>query len=159
MFKQLDNVTLMLQEEPTPTAMGKYEVLIADKGTGITVPVNVVEAAVQVDDRRMLLFLTNDTPYEEMLKIALIDLKGGVKEILTLGGAYLTGSFSNLHIQPDAVEFSFIGDTTWRVEVPAAPFVKLPFTGDPRGVSRPLALKHYLKISANPAPARIDCSR
>ena len=159
MFTQLDNVTLMLRQEPTLTAMGKYEVLIADKGTGITVPVNVVEAAVQVDDRRLLLFLTDDTPYEEMLKIALIDLKGGVKEILTLGGAYLTGSFSNLHIHPDAVEFSFMGDTTWRVEVPAAPFVKLPFISDPRGISRPLALKQYLKISANPSPARIDGSR
>lgn len=159
MFKQLDNVTLMLREEPTPTAMGKYEVLIADKDIGITVPVHVLEAAVQVDDRRMLLFLTNDTPYEEMLKIALIYLNGGIKEILTLGGAYLTGTFSNLQIQPDAVEFSFMGDITWRVEIPATPFVKIPFTGDPRGVSRPLALKHYLKISASPAPARIDGSR
>ena len=159
MFKQLDNVTLMLWEEPTPTAMGKYEVLIADKGTGITVPVHVLEAAVQVDDRRMLLFLTDDTPYEEMLKIALIDLNGAIKEILTLGGAYLTGSFSNLQIQPDAVEFSFIGDTTWRVEIPAMPFMKLPFIGDPRGVSRPPALKHYIKITAGPAPARFDGSR
>lgn len=87
MFKLLDNVTLMLREEPTPKAMGKYEVLIADKGTGITVPVHVLEAAVQVDDRRLLLFLTDDTPYEEMLTIALIDLNNGVKEILTLGGA------------------------------------------------------------------------
>lgn len=159
MFKLLDNVTLQLREEPTPTSMGKYEVLMAGNSTDIMVPVQVIEAAVQVDNKRLLLFLTDDTPYEEILKIALIDLKGGVKEILTLGGAYLTGSFSNLHIQPDAVEFIFMGDTTWRVEVPATPFVKLPFTGDPRGVSRPLALKHYLKISASPAPARIDGSR
>jgi hypothetical protein len=106
-----------------------------------------------VDDKRLLLFLTDDTPFEEMLNIALIDLDDGVKEILTLGGAYLTGSFADLHIAPNAVEFSFIGETTWRVEIPASPFVKVPFTGDPRGVSRSVAVKHYIKITANPAPA------
>jgi hypothetical protein len=70
-----------------------------------------------VDDSRLLLFLTDDTPFEEMLNIALIDLDDGVKEILTLGGAYLTGSFADLHILPNAVEFRFIGETTWRVEI------------------------------------------
>jgi hypothetical protein len=121
MFRQLDNVTLQIREEPTTTAMGKYEVLIAENGTGITVPVQILEAAVQVDDKRLLLFLTDDTPFEEMLNIALIDLDDGVKEILTLGGAYLTGSFTDLHIAPNAVEFSFIGETTWRVEIPRHP--------------------------------------
>ena len=159
MFKLLDNVTLQLRQEPTPTSMGKYEVLIAGKGTGIMVPVQIIEAAVQVDDKRLLLFLTDDVPYEEALKIALLDLKEGVEEILTLGDAYLTGSFTDLNIQPNAVEFSFIGDTTWRVEIPAMPFMKLPFIGDPRGVSRPPVLKHYIKITASPAPARFDGSR
>ena len=159
MFRQLDNVTLRIREEPTTKTMGKYEVLIAENGTGIAVPVQILEAAVQVDETRLLLFLTDDIPYEEMLNIALIDLNDGVKEILTLGGAYLTGSFADLHVAANAVEFSFIGETTWRVEIPTAPFVRLPFTGDPRGVSRPLALQHYIKITANPAPARIDDSR
>ena len=153
MFRQLDNVTLQIREEPTTTAMGKYEVLIAENGTGITVPVQILEAAVQVDDKRLLLFLTDDTPFEEMLNIALIDLDDGVKEILTLGGAYLTGSFTDLHIAPNA------GETTWRIEIPPSPFVKVPFTGDPRGVSRSVAVKHYIKITANPPPARIDGSR
>lgn len=159
MFRQLDNVTLQVREEPTTTAMGKYEVLIAENGTGITVPVQILEAAVQVDDKWLLLFLTDDTPFEEMLNIALIDLDDGVKEILTLGGAYLTGSFTDLHIAPNAVEFSFIGETTWRVEIPPSPFVKVPFIGDPRGVSRPLALRHYINITASPAPARTGGSR
>lgn len=159
MFRQLDNVTLQIREEPTMTAMGKYEVLIAEDGTGITVPVQILEAAVQVDDKRLLLFITDDTPFEEMLNIALIDLDDGVKEILTLGGAYLTGSFTDLHIAPNAVEFSFIGETTWRVEIPPSPFVKVPFIGDPRGVSRSVAVKHYIKITATPPPARIDGSR
>lgn len=129
MFKLLDNIALQLRVEPTASSAGNYEVLLAGKGTGITVPVQVVEAAVQVDDKRLLLFLTDDVPYEEALKIVLIDLKEGVKEMLTLGGAYLTGIFSDLRIHPDAVEFSFIGDTTLRVELPPQPFVKIPFVG------------------------------
>ncbi|AHG18421.1 hypothetical protein Z042_01235 [Chania multitudinisentens RB-25] len=159
MLKQLDNVTLQFKQEPTSAAIGKYEIAVAEKGTGITVPVQVVEAAIQVDDKHLLLFLTDDVPYEEILNIALIDLNAGVKEMLTLGGAYLTGSFSDLRIFPEAVEFSFIGDTTWRVEIPAKPFMKLPFSKDPRGVSRPVALKHYIKITASPAPARTDGNR
>ncbi|WP_053093113.1 hypothetical protein, partial [Klebsiella aerogenes] len=107
----------------------------------------------------MLLFLTDDVPYEEALKIVLLDVNDGVKEILTLGGAYLTDSFTDLKIHSNSVEFSFIGDTTWRVEIPLRPFIQLPFTGDPRGVSRPLMLKHYIKICAHPAPARFDGSR
>lgn len=98
MFKLPDNVTLQLREEPIPTSMGKYEVLIAGKGAGIMVPVQVPEAAVQVDDKRLLLFLTDDVLYEEALKIALLDPKDGAKEILTLGSAYLTGSFTDLNI-------------------------------------------------------------
>ncbi|KAF6662737.1 hypothetical protein HFD91_04000 [Enterobacteriaceae bacterium EKM102V] len=159
MFKLRYNVTLQISKQPTPTSIGKYEVLIAEKGTGIMVPDQVVEAAVQVDDKRLLLFLTDDVPYEEALKIALLNLNEGVKEILTLGGAYLTGSFTDLKIYPDAVEFSFMGDTTWRVEIPVKPFIRLPFTGDPRGISRPLAFRHYIKISASPKPARADGSR
>jgi hypothetical protein len=106
MFRQLDNVTLQIREEPTATAMGKYEVLLAAKETGITVPVQVLEAAVQVDNSRLLLFLTDDTPFEEMLNIALIELNVGVKEILTLGGAYLTGSFADLHIRRMPLNFA-----------------------------------------------------
>jgi hypothetical protein len=37
--------------------------------------------------------------------------------------------------------------------------MSLPFVGDPRGVSRPLALRHYIKITASPAPARADGRR
>ncbi|MGK9174038.1 hypothetical protein KXR87_12510 [Yokenella regensburgei] len=159
MFRLLDNVTLQLRDAPTPKAVGKYEVLMAGKGTGIMLPVQVIEASVMVDDKRLLLFLTDDVPFEEMLEIALLDVNDGVKEIVTLGGAYLTGTFADLNIYPNAVEFSFIGDTTWRVEIPAMPFMKLPFIGDPRGVSRSPAWKHYIKISASPAPARFDGSR
>lgn len=45
----------------------------------------ILVAAVQMDDKRLLLFLTDDPPCEDALNIALIDLNDGVKENLILG--------------------------------------------------------------------------
>ena len=126
--------------------------------TGITVPGKVLEAAVKVDARRYLLFVTDDVIFEEMLTILLLDISQGVVEELTLGGAYTSGHFGDLEVMPHSASFSFIGDTTWTVKVSTSPTFKLPFS-DPRGVSRPVALRKYIDISANPAPAKANGSR
>lgn len=136
-----------------------YEIMLLGQGTGFFVPFRVLEAAVTIDSERFLLFLTDDTPYEEVLNISLMHMNKGILETISLGGAYLTGTFSELHVFPNAVELSFIGDTTWKIEVTEQPFLKLPFVGDPRGVSRSMGLTHYLRISADPAPARADGRR
>ncbi len=138
--------------------MGKYEVLIAENRTGITVRFRYWRLLFRWMDKRLLLFLTDDMPFEEMLNIALIDLDDGVKEILTLGGAYLTGSFTDLHIASNALSLALSVRQHGGLKS-SVTFVKVPFTGDPRGVSRSVAVKHYIKITANPPPARIDGSR
>ncbi|AGB80501.1 hypothetical protein D781_0106 [Serratia sp. FGI94] len=138
---------------------GGYEVLLSGQGSGIFVPFQMLEAAVSIDEWRLLLFLTDDVPYEEILNISLLDRRHGILETLSLGGAYLNGTFSELRILSDAVSFRFIGDTTWKVGVAEKPFFKFPLIGDPRGVSRPIALSHYLRIFADPAPARADGGR
>ncbi|MDV5356878.1 hypothetical protein QM201_18585 [Enterobacter asburiae] len=159
MFRQLNNVTLHLLHAATSSRLAAHEVVIDGHATGFTVPAQVIEAAIEVDESRLLLFLTDDVPFEEALEIVLIDRQQGVKEMLTLGGAYTTGSFADLALFSQAVEFSFIGDTTWRVEIPDRPFFRLPFVGDPRGIWRPVARKHYILVSADPPPARMDGSR
>lgn len=159
MFRQLHNVTLHRLHPAAPSRPAAHELAIDGRATGLTVPAQVIEAAIEVDKSRLLLLLTDDVPFEEVLLIVLIDRQLGVQEMLTLGGAYTTGSFAGLHLFAGAVEFSFIGDTTWRVEVAERPFFRFPFTGDPRGIWRPVALKHYLLVSADPPPARMDGSR
>lgn len=160
-MKAVDNVSLSVVRETDERTMteGAYEVCIDGVKTGITVPVKVLEAAVKVDADRYLLFLTDDVPYEEALHIVLLHRKTGILEKLFLGGPYLTGSFADMCVSTDAVTFSFMGDTTWKVEVPEKPFLQLPFIGDPRGISRPFGLQHFIKISADPPPARADGRR
>lgn len=152
--------TLSLSEvnEATDTAQVQSEVLIEGNSTGIIIPGKVLEAAIKVDARRYLLFVTDDVIFEEMLTILLLDLSKGVVEELTIGGAYTSGHFENLEVSPRSASFRFIGDTIWTVKVSESPTLKLPFS-DPRGVSRPAGLRKYIDISANPAPARADGSR
>lgn len=152
--------TLSLSEvnKATDTAQARSEVLIDGRLTGITIPGKVLEAAIKVDARRYLLFVTDDVIFEEMLTILLLDLSQGLVEELTIGGAYTSGHFEDLKVSPRSASFSFIGDTTWTVKVSKSPTLKLPFS-DPRGVSRPAGLRKYIDISANLAPARADGSR
>lgn len=152
--------TLSLSEvnEATDTAQARSEVLIGGISTRIIIPGKVLEGSIKVDARRYLLFVTDDVIFEEMLTILLLDLSQGVVEALTIGGAYTSGHFEDLKVSPRSASFSFIGDTTWIVKVSASPTFKLPFS-DPPGVSRPMGLRKYIDISANPTPAKVDGSR
>ncbi|MCU5774902.1 hypothetical protein N5923_20870 [Erwiniaceae bacterium BAC15a-03b] len=153
-----DAISLSVVSEAEAFSQTQCDVLINGNNTGIKVSGQVLEAAISVSEGRYLLFLTDDVIYEESLNITLIDAKLGHLESLDLGGQYATGTFEQLHIKQTSVNFRFIGDTTWTVEILTLPALRLPFT-DPRGVTRPLRLKKYINISANPAPARADGSR
>ncbi len=152
--------TLSLSEVSgaTDTTQARSEVLIGGNSTGIIIPGKVLEAAIKIDSRRYLLFVTDDVIFEEMLTILLLDSSEGIVEKLIIGGAYSSGHFGALKVSPHSASFRFIGDTTWTVKVSASPAFKLPFS-DPRGVSRPMGLRKYIDISAAPAPARADGSR
>lgn len=152
--------TLSLSEvsEATDTTQARSEVLIGGNSTGMIIPGKVLEAAIKIDARHYLLFVTDDVVFEEILTLLLLDLSQGVVEELTIGGAYTSGHFEALKVSPHSASFCFIGNTTWTIKVSTSPNFKLPFS-DPRGVSRPMGLRKYIDISANPAPARADGSR
>ena len=160
-MKLVDNFSLRLIKEPVPekNLHGKYDVLIGGNTTGIHVPYSVIEAAVKVDAERYLIFLTNDTLFEEMLRIVLIHPEKGILDSLVLGSLYSTGFFEKLDVQASVVNFTFLGDKIWSVRIPDKPFFRIPLIGDPRGVWRPFAIKHFILISAAPPPARTDGSR
>lgn len=152
--------TLLLSEvsEATDTTQAQSEIFIENHPTGIIIPGKVLEAAIRVDVKRYLLFVTDDVIFEEMLTILLLDLSEGIVEELTIGGAYTSGHFENLTVSPHSTSFNFIGDTMWTVKVLESSMINVPFS-DPRGVSRPRRLRKYIDISANPAPTRANRSR
>jgi hypothetical protein len=128
----------------------RSEIMLNAKATGQQVDGVLLEAAVECGGR-YLLFLTDDVPAEDQLSIHLVDAHGRLLDSARIGGMYTTGSFSGLRLcDRDAVEFRFIGDTDWRIEVFDAPRLQVSFVQEPRGVARPWGLRRWFRVAGNP---------
>lgn len=147
-MQQVNSVSLMKVREATDLSQAHSELLLNGNITGIIVPGEILEASVQINDQRYVLFLTDDVIFEESLTIALIDFREGIKEIVSVGNEYSTGNFEALSITADRINFRFMGDYLWTVTVSDTPRLRLPFLSDPRGVKRDAAFKKYMDISA-----------
>lgn len=154
-MQQVNSISLVKVHEATDLSQAQSDVVLSGNNTGIIVPGQILEAAVQVNDQRYILFLTDDVIFEESLTIALIDVNDGVKEIVRLGNEYATGSFEGLSVTADSINFRFIGDSLWTIKTVDSPRLRLPFGSDPQGVKREAGLKKYMTISATPAPEKI----
>lgn len=130
------------------------EVVFNGQPTGRQVPGAVLEAAAQWQSFT-LLFITDDTPFEELLHIHLLDAQLNLLDSATLGGIYSTGSFSLLEsAEPDTLRFRFIGGTDWSVQVLPQPGFRLPMVSEPVGVSRPLGFSRHFIVRGQPQPER-----
>ncbi|EKY1944125.1 hypothetical protein RA231_002555 [Cronobacter turicensis] len=147
-MQQVNSISLMKVREATDLSQAHSELLLNGNITGIIVPGEILEASVQINEQRYVLFLTDDVIFEESLTIALIDLCEGIKEIVSVGNEYSTGNFEALSITADKINFRFMGDYLWTVTVSDTPRLRLPFFSDPRGVKRDTEFKKYMDISA-----------
>lgn len=112
-----------------------------------------LEAAVQCDGR-FLLFMTDDTPFEEVLSIHLISSDGRLLDSATLGGPYTTGAFSDLSLHPpNHVGFRFIGEADWSIEILPDPAFRLPLRADAPGIRRALGFSRHFVVHGKPTPA------
>ncbi|MEQ0828805.1 hypothetical protein ABLO17_17150 [Enterobacter dykesii] len=155
-MQQVNSISLVKVRDATDVSQAQSDVVLSGKSTGIIVPGQVLEAAVQVNEQRYILFLTDDIIFEESLTIALIDVHDGLKEIVHLGNEYSTGTFADLQVTDDNVDFRFIGDYIWTLKVSNSPRLRLPFVSDPKGVKRESGLKKYITISATPASENVS---
>lgn len=147
-MQQINSISLMKFREATDLSQAHSELLLNGNITGIIVHGEILEASVQINDQRYVLFLTDDVIFEESLTIALIDLCEGIKEIVSVGNEYSTGNFETLSITAERINFRFMGDYLWTVTISNTPRLRLPFLSDPRGVKRDAAFKKYINISA-----------
>ncbi|MGY5955788.1 hypothetical protein ACUY4R_003705 [Kosakonia sp. BK9b] len=145
-MRKANNVSLVTTRDATDFRQAQSAVLIAEEVTNITVPGLLLEAAIQVDDTRYLLCLTDDVIYEESLTIALIDIRHGVLEIVHIGQMWATGFFENLIVDAAHIRFRFLGEGEWVVKIASTPRLRLPFFSDPPGVTRSPGLRKYLSI-------------
>lgn len=155
-MQQVNSISLVMVREATDVSQAQSDVVLNGRSTGIIVPGQVLEAAIQVNEQRFILFLTDDIIFEESLTIALIDVHDGLKEIVHLGNEYSTGTFADLQVTDDSVDFRFIGDYIWILKVSDSPRLRLPFVSDPKGVKRTSGLKKYITITAAPSSENVS---
>jgi len=99
-----------------------------------------------------LLFITDNTPFEEHLRIFLLDAQWKIVDCAILGAMYSTGVFSDLELAPpNFLYFRFFGGITWTLELLDQDVMSLPFS-DPKGVSRPFSFRKRFRIHGHPLP-------
>lgn len=106
----------------------------------------VLEACFQTDDC-YLVFMTDDCPYEECLRIYLLDSDFSILDAVTLGRIYSTGIFQLLGLtEPDTVSFQFYTDRPMSLKILPQPQLCLPLLSGPRGVYPKAGFRRRLKI-------------
>ncbi|EBS7635453.1 hypothetical protein CDR68_17095 [Salmonella enterica] len=146
MMKLVNLFSLMAIDNVADTPEQCHSVLLINgNDTGVIIYGAVLEASVQVDTARYLLFLTDGLLFENGLTICLFDALEGVLDEVRLVAAYTDGYFENLKISSDSVSFDFFGTLKWTVRVLKTPVVRLPLI-NPFGVYRHFRLKTFLQI-------------
>lgn len=143
-----DDVTLSVVPDEKE---GNQSIIVVDgRPTEACVVGSVLEAAIRCDPG-WLVFLTDDTPFEEMLRVGLVGPSGRLLDSATIGGPYATGTFEALRLEPpDVVHFRFIDDADWWIRVLPRPRLALPFLSDARGAWRGARLTHHFVIDRQP---------
>jgi len=145
------NISLRLTTPCTETALAQSEILFNGENTGKVITGEVLEAAVEWQNHRIL-FVTDNIPFEDSLRIYLLDAQWQIVDSAVLRAMYATGAFSGPELRPPHIlRFGFIGGITWTIELLETARFCLPFT-DPRGVSRPLGFSRRFNIKGRPLP-------
>ena len=145
------DLTLLLETPWSERTLARSRIIATGLDTGQVVDGEMLEAAVQWADH-YLLFITDNTPFEEYLRIYLRDARWKIVDCATLGAMYSTGVFSDLELAPpNVLHFRFFGGITWTLELLNHHVMSLPFS-DPRGVSRPFGFRKRFKIHGRPLP-------
>lgn len=151
-MKLCNDIKLELLTESTELERPACQLLFNGRATTTTIKGAVLEACVECDGR-YLLFVTDDIPHEEALYFYLLDADFNTLDSASLGAAYSTGHFRDLSLMPPAkVQFQFIGGTQWGLEILTSPEWRVPFFGDPGGVTHKPGFKRHFVLSGNPLP-------
>ena len=116
-MKEIDEFSLRRIESDRP----RSDLLWRGAPVGLRVDGVALERQWQVHPG-YLLFLTEDSPFEEGLHIYLLDDRKHVTDSLELTASYAPGLLQQVNTEGDtAVSFSFFGNDRWRLEILAIP--------------------------------------
>lgn len=140
-------------------AMPHSVLLVHGESTQTIIQGATLEAAIAWESY-ILLFLTDDIPNEDTLRIYLIDSQHKICDWAWLGAMYSTGAFSGIDLsEPATIRFRFIGDTVWTLSLLNHEEFAVPWFGNPRGVHRPCRFKRRFRLTGSPQPDRGEPSR
>lgn len=107
--------TVRLASPYTSSEPASSELRLNGRPTGQIVSGQVLEAAVEWHGFRVA-FLTEDIPFEDMLRIYMFDTNMALVDAAVLGAMYSTGTFAALNLEPpNAITFRFFRGVTWRL--------------------------------------------
>ena len=145
-FRQVDNIAVKVVNSESEDERPRSEIFLNDKPTGKFVSGAFLEAAFQWRDWYLLL-LTNGYIFEETLDVHLLNEHFEIADTATLGWFYVSGVFeAPVLIQPNIVQFRFLGDMDWNIELLPEYTFRLPFLTEPPGVWRELGFSRHFKI-------------
>lgn len=102
-------------------------------------------------DAQLLLFLSDDVPFEDFLHLHLLDAELALLDSVSLGAPYSTGRFALLGEPTDrTLRFRFFGQADWTLQLLDQAETRLPFLGDPPGVHRRFGFHRRFRLSAQP---------
>jgi hypothetical protein len=129
--------TIRVIRESTSDDVPLCEVMIDGAPTGTLIQGAVLAAALRWQEF-VLLFVTDDVPFEEGLNIYLLDQQLNVADYARMYFMYSTGVFSDLDLtEDDTVRFHFLGDKVWTLRLFARKKLALPIISAVLGVHRP----------------------
>ncbi|MYM36862.1 hypothetical protein GTP38_21260 [Duganella sp. FT94W] len=131
----------------TSDAVPLCEVVIDGTGTGKVLQGAVFEAALKWNDE-VLLFLTDDVPFEDTLNIYLLDQHLHVADYARMYFMYSTGILSDVDLtEADTVRFNFLGKKRWTLKLFAEKKFCIPILSEALGVHRSLGLYRRFQLS------------
>ena len=145
-----DEVSTLLRVRGDDDTEPLSEVVVAGRPTGTVVIGEILEAAVALDDGGHLVFLTENVPFEEGLRIHLLDRDGRLVDQAAVGQAYTPAFFGELEIEaPATLRFRFLGDGHWRLRLLPRPRFRLPLFPEAPCVSRPFGFSRRFLLSTD----------
>jgi len=89
---------------------------------GAEVEGSVMETQFELDNRNVLIWITDDSPYDEGLHVYLIEENGSVLDALEAGADFSPGILKIINTGDNWVEFEFFtNDRKYRLEVTKTP--------------------------------------
>lgn len=139
--------SIRLIKEGTSDEAPLCEVMISGVATEKILEGAVFEAALKWHDH-ILLFITDDVPFEEGLNIYLLDAMLNVIDSAKMYFMYSTGIFSSLDLsEDDTVRFQFFGDEVSMLRLYEKKKFAVPILSTPLGVHHRLAFFRRFEIS------------